>query len=403
MKKSTLAIIIYQTLCMMTLNPVAHAADAPLLTIPVNSPAFVFSPGNWTGDDGRGGKNFRQTWYPGAYFRVNWTTQDSHPVAKILLDTSTYTTSFKPPMIAYSIDGVWKSKIPCSNGITVDEITGPGPHALDVYLYWSEQKERWGSDGQSGLNVLRVRGLQCDASSTPITGPPLSRWALIVGDSITEGSGASGLAAYSNLIGQALQTQGYEYDISACGWSGWLNKGDGPPGDVPGYYVVHQSGNGMDGSYDNGASRWNKIDGNRHSLLDSKGHLSAYGQTGQEPALIMINNGTNDILHGSNPKDTSAAIYQGLTALRAAAPHAKIIILIPFGQYEAALLKNAVEKRQHATPPDNRISVIDLGLDVAKTLKAKDGLMGGLHPNDLGHAHFAAKIIPQMMKILLTN
>jgi len=403
MKKSTLTVITYQALCMMILNPLAHAADAPLQTIPVNSPAFVFSPGNWTGDTGRGGKDFRQTWYPGAYFRVKWTTRDSHPVAKILLDTSTYTASFKPPMIAYSIDGMWKSKIPCTSEIAVDEITGPGPHELDVYLHWSEQKERWGSDGQSGLNVLRVRGLQCDASSTPITGPLLSPWALIVGDSITEGSGSSGLAAYSNLIGQALQTQGYEYGISACGWSGWLNKGDSPPGDVPGYYVIHQSGNGLDGSYDDAASRWNKIDGNRHSLLDQKGHLSAYGQTGQEPALIMINNGTNDILHSSNPNDTSAAIYQGLIALRAAAPNAKIIVLIPFGQYEAALLKNAVEKLHHASPPDTRISVIDLGPDVAKTLEAKDGLMGGLHPNDLGHAHFAAKIIPQMMKTLLTN
>ena len=47
-----------------------HAADTS--TIPVDSPAFLFSPGNWTGDAGRAGKEFRQTWYPGAYFRVTW-------------------------------------------------------------------------------------------------------------------------------------------------------------------------------------------------------------------------------------------------------------------------------------------------------------------------------------------
>jgi lysophospholipase L1-like esterase len=398
MKKSALTTCL--AFCLLALCPVAHAADAPPVTIPVSSPAFVFSPGNWTGDAGRGGDGFRQTWNPGAYFRVKWTTQDPKPTAKLLLDTSSYTPSFKPPQIAYSIDGVWKSKVPCTNEIPIDDLTGAGPHELTVYLHWSEQKERWGSEGQSGLNVLRVRGLQCDATSAPLPDTLKSQWALIVGDSITEGSGASELSAYSHLVGQALQTQGYEYGISACGWSGWLNKGDNPPGDVPGYYVVHHSSNGTDGIYDDAASRWNKIDGNSHSLLDSNGHLSAYGQTGQEPALIMINYGTNDILHGSNPNDTSASIYQGLAALRAAAPHARIIVLIPFGQYEAAMLKNAVEKRQHADPPDTRISWIDLGPDVAKTLAAKNGLMGGLHPNDRGHANFAAGIIPQMMRIL---
>ncbi len=82
---------------------------------------------------------------------------------------------------------------------------------------------------------------------------------------------------------------------NACGWSGWINKGDNPPGDVPGYYVVTNSHNGAGGQYDDAASRWNKIDG---------------------------------------------------------------------------------------------------------TLAAKNGLMGGLHPNDRGHANFAAKIIPQVMTIL---
>jgi hypothetical protein len=37
---------------------------------------------------------------------------------------------------------------------------------------------------------------------------------------------------------------------------------------------------------------------------------------------------------------------------------------------------------------------------VAKTLAAKNGLMGGLHPNDRGDANFAAQVIPQVMKIM---
>jgi len=388
------------TLTALLLAPLAavHAADA--ITIPVDSPAVVFSPGNWTGDEGRAGKRFRQTWNSGAYFRVAWESSNPNPTAKLLLDTSTYPQNFKPPLIAYCMDGVWKSKIPCANEVVIEDIKGAGRHELSVYLHQSQQVERWGSEGKSGLNVLRVTGLQVDAESKPIPAAPEAKWALIIGDSITEGCGATELAAYSHLVGQALQTQGYEYCVNACGWSGWINKGDNPPGDVPGYYVITQSSNGAGGQYDDAASRWNKIDGNRHSLLDGQGHISAYGKTGQEPAVIMINYGTNDALHKSNPSDTFASIIQSLAALRKSAPDAQIIVIIPFGQYYAKELKEAVAIHKKNHPAENKLAIIDLGSAVAKTLAAKNGLMGGLHPNDRGHALFAAQIIPQVMTIL---
>ncbi len=401
MRRLTSAVVGVHATFVLGIGAVAPAADeAAAMTIPVDSPAFVFSPGNWTGDEGRAGKLFRQTWNPGAYFRVSWETKNPKPTAKLLLDTSTFTAKFKPPQLAYAIDGIWKSKIPCANEIVIEDLAGAGKHVLTVYLHWSEQVERWGSEGKSGLNVLRVTGLQVDPESSIVPDAPGAKWALIIGDSITEGCGASELAPYSHLIGQALRTQGYEYGVSACGWSGWINKGDNPPGDVPGYYIITNSSNGVGGHYDEAASRWNKIDGNKHSLLDSQGHLSAYGQPGQEPSLIMINYGTNDILHKSNPSDTAASIVQSLAALRASAPNAHIIILIPFGQYYAKELKAGVEAHKKNHPADPKVSIIDLGPAVAKTLAAKNGLLGGLHPNDRGHALFAAEIIPQMMLIL---
>ena len=51
-------------------------------------------------------------------------------------------------------------------------------------------------------------------------------------------------------------------------------------------------------------------------------------------------------------------------------------------------------------PADTKVAIIDLGPAVAKTLAAKNGLLGGLHPNDRGHAIFAAQIIPQVTAIL---
>jgi len=378
----------------------AEAGSSPVRVIPVDSPASVFSPANWTGDEGRGGSRFRQTWNPYAYFRVAWESKVKNPKATLLLDTSTFTDGFKPLHIAYAVDGVWKSKVPAARRIPLGPLKGAGRHELTVVFHWSEQEERWGSPGTSGLNVLRVTGLEVDAGSVPMAMQPRRKWALIVGDSITEGSGASEMACYSHLVGQALQTVGYEAGISACGWSGWLNRGDKPPGDVPGYYVVRNAKAGIGGRYDEPASRWNKIDGNNHSLLDSQGHISAYGKTEQEPSLILINYGTNDVLHKSNPSDTKASITQGLAALRKSAPQAQIVVLVPFGQYYAKELKTAVAARQKDTPSDPRIALIDLGRGVAKNLGQKDGPMGGLHPNDRGHASFAASIIPQLIRLL---
>ncbi|MCX6872587.1 MAG: SGNH/GDSL hydrolase family protein [Verrucomicrobia bacterium] len=394
--KQTLAFI----LCLLFGLPNCFAADAALMTIPVDSPAFVYSPGNWTGDTGRAGKVFRQTWNPGAYFRVTWESKNPQPVAKLRLDISTHQPRFKTSPLAYSIDGIWKSNIPPVGEIVIEGITGAGRHELAVYLQQtSTAVERWGSEGKSGLNVLRITGLSVDADSAPVPATPERKWAIITGDSITEG-GASELAGYSHLVGQALRTLHYEYCQNACGWSGWINKGDNPPGDVPGYYMIRNSTNGVGGQYDDAASRWNKIDGNNHSLLDSRGHISAYGQADQEPSLIMINYGTNDILHKSNPSDVAASITQCLAALRASAPNAQIIIIIPFGQYCARELKDSVDARKKASPADTKIAIIDLGAGVAKNLEAPNGLMGGLHPNDRGHANFAAAIIPQMTKLI---
>ncbi len=400
----TLYLAIIQALILH--GAVLFGQPGEMTTISVDSPAFVFSPGNWSGDSGRTGKVFRQTWNPYAYFRVSWESTESNPTAKLLLDTSTYSDlaasnpKYVVPRLAYCIDGVWKSQIRSAAEIVVEPISKNKKHELIVVLYSSAQMERWGTNGKSGRNVLRVTGLQVNAGSVPVAHSPKAKWALIVGDSITEGIGSTELSPYSYLVGQALQAQGYEYGISACGWSGWINKGDNPPGDVPGYYVISNSKDGAGGEYQDALSRWNKIDGNQHSLLDSQGHLSGYGQTRQEPSLILINYGTNDSLHKSNPSDTRASIAQSLLALRTAGPKAKIVLLIPFGQYYAKEIHEVVaaHKKKHAG--DRQVFTIDLGVGVARNQAEKSGLMGSLHPNDRGHANFAAQIIPQLMTIL---
>lgn len=378
-----------KSILLASLLIVARAAAQETAVLPVTSPAFFFSPGNWTGDTGRGGSVFRQSWYPGSYFRVTWNTTNANPTAELLLDISTYGDKVKnPPEITYEIDGRWTSGVKCAGSIPIRDLKGPGPHVLSVYFSTSEQSDRWGTPTASGLNVVRVTGLRLNRDSTPVPAAPTKRWALIVGDSITEGSAANNgksdsLASWSYFTGSALQELGYEYGVSACGYSGWLRPGD-RGGDVPPYYQLSGSG-----GFDEARSRWNKIDA-RNSLLDSKGRLSGYGDPNQEPSAILINFGTNDELSKVKPADLQSSITGSLKALRKASPAAEIFLIVPFGQYAVNELKASV-----ASLDDYRISIIDLGESVAKGLAANN-YWSGLHPNMRGHATFAARILARI-------
>ncbi len=377
---------------------VAHADPAPTpttVTIPVSSPAFVFSPGNWTGDKGRGGDQFRQTWYSGAYFRVTWTGNAKH--IRLLIDTSGYGDAVKvKPHIAYCMDGHWGADVECKDAIDIPGSPYTDAHWLAVYLQNSQQADRWGAVGASGLNILKVTGLELDSDAKLLSNKPASQWILEVGDSITEGSGTTGnLDDYSYFIGQAMQTVGYEYCVSACGWSGWLQYGDRPK-DVPPYYFVAGSANGVGGKYDTLQSRWDKIDGNGHSLLDAKGHISGYGDLGQEPSMILINYGTNDAFWGSNVSDLQASIYQALETLRAAAPAAKIYVIVPFEQFSADSIKGAVKRYQTVHDHDKAVRLIDLGTTPATMLRG-EGFYGAVHPNMRGHAAFAAQLLVSIL------
>jgi len=387
-------------LCACVALAIAQGGRAEELTIPADSAAFVFSPGNWVGDAGRGGKRFRQTWNPGAYFRVTWESATTNTVPTLLLDASTYDGSFNPPVLACNLDGIWTADLRCAKEVAVP---GMDPrrkkHVLTGYLKMSTQVKRWGSEGASGANIVRLTGLRVAPGSAAGVDAPQPKWALIVGDSITEGCGAYELECYSHLVGQAFRSLGYEYSVSACGWSGWLHRGDNPPGDVPGYYVVSNSVDGAGGQYVDALSRWNKID-SLHSLLDAQGRISAYGATGQEPSVILINYCTNDAIHPTNASDLRASMSQGLAALRKAAPDAHIFLIIPFGQYKAAEIRATVDAYRSAHSDEQKLSVIDLGSDAARALTPKKGYWGDLHPNSRGHAAFAAQILAQVMTTL---
>ncbi len=370
--------------------------------VPVNSPAFKFSPGNWKGDTGRGGSVYRKTWNNGAYLIFTWSASAS-PLAILQLPSTT-----TGCMISYFLNNVLTDDIAATGNVSLSGVVPSAVNTLVVFARNSPQSSRW----NNGTNTLQVQGMILDSASTPGAVPTGNPWALIVGDSITEGilanNGADdNLADYSYLTGQALQTDGYDYCVSACGYSGWLQPGDSA-GDVPGYYVVSGSTAGSGGTYNDAASRWNKIDAGV-SLLDTNGQISAYGATNTPPALILINYMTNEALNAANLSNAQASVTQALVALRAAAPLAVIVVLMPFGlQYPATYpqtyvtaLQQGVGAYQTANPFDTRVSLVNFGAALAATLNTTSFATGSLvHPNVAGHALVAPRVTRAVMDAL---
>lgn len=364
------------------------------ITLAVDSPAARFSPGNWSGDAGRGGSQFRRTWNNGAWCEFRWTTPAEHPAAKLLISNQTAKST-----ICYFLDGALTTNVsvPAKGDVPISGLNGSGNHTLLVYTNASQQTARW-----EGANTYVVSGLTVDDGSTPQPALSARPWVLIIGDSITEGIGCGGaIGDYAFLVGQGLRARGYATGVSACGYSGWIRPGDSG-GDVPPYYNVR------DGKYDEAASRWNKIDSHT-SLLDSNGHLSGQGATGQEPAAIVINYIVNETLTGANLADARASVSGCLAALRKAAPNAAIIVLVPPGLADThvypkgggytSALRDAVSDYQKSNPSDKQTELVDLGIEVAHALGSQP-YGGGVHPNAAGHAYVAPLILEAILKHL---
>lgn len=359
----------------------------------------LFSPGNWKGDIGRGGTSYRRTWNPGAWFAYQWTASAT-PSASILIPTTATTVK-----IAIYLNGVLTDDVAATGNVALTGIIPSALNTLKVYLRDSTHDVRW----NDGLNKLTIQGLLLDSGSV-ITAPPVARpWGILTGDSITEGEKANGGLSginygYAFGLDKALDQLGYDLSINACSRVGWLQTGD-TSDDIPAYYKV------IAGVYNDAQSRWNKID-QGISLLDSNGKISAYGNTDEQPAFIITNLLTNEVIMGAVVSDVQASVTQALVALRAAAPSAAIVVVVPTGLYDTsvalnagsalyiAALKAGFNAYVAAHPNDGLVELIDLGLDFAKTLSRGIYTTDGVHPAAPGHSLLAAAFLPKLINLL---
>lgn len=359
-------------------NPQSFTVTALTQTTPyqitVDSRAFLFSPGNWSGDEGRSGSNWRNTWNVGAWFQVSWLASSS-PVATLHLGPAT-TGAF----ITYFLNGVATKDISAQTDLTLSGILPGQINTLEVFLTRTPANSRW----NKGVNCLTVSGMTIDAASSPGQVTVTPTWGKIVGDGTTEGAGADSgtdnvLSSYSYALLRAMEVAGYASCISACAGSGYITAGDTPQ-DVPPFYTVAGSTNGIGGTYDDTKSRWNLIDSGL-SALDTVGSLSAYGNPSTAPSWIVFNLLAGDALASANQSDAQAAMTQCLVAHREAAPDAWLFVIMPFGFHYAGLysaswpqlFNNAVAQYQASYPDDEKIGVIDIGKKLSVLLESNRG------------------------------
>ncbi|NHN88361.1 hypothetical protein [Acetobacter conturbans] len=392
-------------------NPPSFTITALTVTTPytlaVDSAAFLFSPGNWSGDEGRDGSAWRSTWNVGAWFQVAWLAS-STPTATLHLgpeNTGAY--------ITYFLNNVVTSTLSAQTDLTLSDIVPGQINTLEVFLTRTPTTSRW----NKGTNCLTVSGMTVDAASSAgyvVTARP---WGKLVGDDTTEGTMADNgtdnvLSSYSYLLLRAMEVAGYATGVSACAGSGYITPGDTTQ-DVPAFYSVSGSSNGAGGLYDDTKSRWNLIDSGI-SALDSDSMLSAYGDGSTQPAWIAFNLLAQDALAYASQSDAQAAMTQSLLAHREAAPDAWLFAVMPFGFHYATtysatwpqIFNNAVSAYKSANPDDDQFVVIDVGTRLSVLLESNRGWYTSTDGHQLlepGHAIFAATVATLMLGSMTTQ
>lgn len=387
--------------------PVTAFTETSPYLLTVDSSAFLFSPGNWTGDAGRGGSLWRNTWNVGAWFQVSWLASAS-PLATLHLgpeNTGAY--------LSYFLNGVATRNISAAGNLTLSNIIPGHVNRLEVFLTHTPTNSRW----QTGQNSLTVSGMTVDPASTAGQITRGRQWGKIIGDDTAEGIMADDgtdnvLCSFSYYLLRAMSAAGYLTGVSACANSGFITPGDTTQ-DVPAFYSVSGSTDGTGGVYDDSKSRWNMLDAGV-SALDANGQLSAYGESNTPPSWIAFNLMAQDALSYASQSDAQSAMTQCLLAHRTAAPHAWLFAIMPFGFHYAAtysptwpqLFNNAIAAYRTARPDDDRLVTVDPGSDTSLLLEANAGWYSSANGHQLlaeGQAILATTISGLMLGGMTTT
>lgn len=335
---------------------------------------IFFSPGNWD-SDGTGdiqsnnilpSSTYARTENPGAYIKLAVNAASNGEV-KLNLDTTPLNgvTVANCPRIAVSVDGGALSTTllaysPALQQITLGSGLSAGNHSVIVWFQGVTQNsslamgDRW-TTLTTGASVVKTVGIELDALST-IAAPTIKPLKMLVyGDSITEGCDSVGSA---NGPGDQDATITYAVQLAnrfnaEVGIIGWASQGY----EQVGYGNVPV----LSSSYNKYSSGRNRVFINYDIILDD---------------------------HGTNGTTTSSDVTTMLGNYRLVCPNAVIFKIVPFGQAAASAIKTGVTNYQIAHPSDNKVFLIDTGVNYVNGTNSNDNL----HPNFTGHTLYANDI-----------
>jgi hypothetical protein len=370
----------------------ASISDATTATVFVsssiltNDPACVLSPYNWT--IGGRGSGSAQTWNTGAYARFYFKNCTS---VTLFLDMTSYNNTAQNPFFTYCLDnGVLATPInlPSTGQLSIS-VPDTGSHCLEVYLDSIPQAAgRWARTLFFGIQGI---GLSSSGTSDPASVVQGQHNLLIYGDSITEGilanNGVDGVIYdYSFMLGQYFRILGFEYGIVACGFQGYSGVG---VGGVPCLFV---EGN-------DSLSSWNKIDAQNSRVSG--------GQITPAPDIIFEAMGTNDGLYGNGGNHLTPPLAQQITAfyqaLRAAAPKALLINMIPWSGLIRSDINSAMAAYAASAPSDTKAKTVDFHIDSRMGSSPNQYCFygGGLHLGLWGHANVASLTVGAVEQLYL--
>lgn len=385
-----------RTVALYHLDGNAQDSSVVANTISIADSHPYFSPDNWY-SDGAGamqssnihaGSTVAISNNPGAYLKVSFTGTS----CALNLDLSALagTNAAYYPTVRWSVDGGPYSPVhllTSSDGtLLVASGLSAGSH--------TERFEYVGGGGGTATDpdrylnpaaAVRINGITLDSGASLLQVTPLPRVVITTADSLGEGvrvNGAAGLFddqnAFATVGWQIAQALGMEWGNRSIGGGGWTRGGSG---NTPPFFAPGNDTN----------SWWNKYSAGKPLLIS--------GLLPQQPYLWFVFYGTNDGLQNATDADVATSVTGWLTAARAAAPAANIVLGVPPGQYKRSAIlagftayQGAVTSRPltaggatYAGTADAKAFLVDLGPSFAIGL-AQFGTpsavsFDGLHPS----------------------
>lgn len=349
--------------------------------VPVTDAKAYFSPGNWYSDGGgsygtnnvKGSSTYALTNTPGAYLKLLITASATTGSAFLQLDTSILTgiTAGNTPVVVWSLDGGALSQtqliaVPTTS-LALGSSLAIADHTLELWFQaidttsTSSMGDRWNTATTdfSGVKVTNILLAPSTTLSAPTVGSTRAIW---YGDSSLEAiqnvtnsltiTGQDASQSYGILTATGLNIE--------CGLIGFSGQGYevSTYGNVPSLYNVTQA-----------SSAWPY-------------YFSGALRTSQPLDWIICN-------HGINGTTTSGDVQGWITQVRAAYPSAKIIMMDPWDQINAAAISAGVAAYKAAVPTDANVFYITMPVNLGTLLYSLAGASIH-HPNVRGDAQTAA-------------